>query len=72
MRRAGRRLRAGTSRAVKIDIIFGDEAAAKVMFVARSLVFLPWDDPIRLAFGWSGGGTVYVELLRLSAAYLTA
>ncbi len=54
----------------EIDVIFGDTAAAKTMFAARPQAFLPWDDPIRLAFGWPGGGAAYVELLRLSAAAL--
>lgn len=54
----------------EIDVVFGDTAAAKVMFVARPNVFLPWDEPIRLAFGWWGGGAAYAELLRLSAAAL--
>jgi hypothetical protein len=54
----------------EIDVHFGDTAAAKVMFAARPTVFLPWDDPIRLAFGWRGGGATYVELLRLSASAL--
>jgi hypothetical protein len=51
-------------------VIFGDTAAAKTMFAARPQAFLPWDDPIRLTFGWPGGGAAYVELLRLSAAAL--
>jgi hypothetical protein len=54
----------------EIDVAFGDTAAAKVMFAVRPKAFLPWDDPIRLAFGWSGGGGAYVELLRLSASAL--
>src|SRR5215475_6932072 len=53
-----------------IDVVFGDTAAAKVMFAARPNAFLPWDDPIRLAFGWWGGGAAYVQLLRLSASAL--
>jgi hypothetical protein len=44
----------------------------ETMFAAGPLVFLPWDDPIRRAFGWPGGGAAYVELLRLSAAALMA
>ncbi|MGH3224353.1 MAG: hypothetical protein ACRDPY_37665 [Streptosporangiaceae bacterium] len=51
-------------------VVFGDTAAAKVMFATRPQVFLPWDDPIRLAFGWQGGGAAYVKLLRLSASAL--
>ena len=62
---------AGRSRQGReIDVHFGDTAAAKVMFAARPNAFLPWDDPIRLAFGWRGGGAAYVELLRLSASAL--
>jgi hypothetical protein len=62
---------AGRSRKGReIDVHFGDTAAAKVMFAARPKAFLPWDDPIRLAFGWRGGGAAYVELLRLSASAL--
>jgi hypothetical protein len=54
----------------EIDVVFGDTAAAKVMFAARPNVFMPWDDPIRLAFRWWGGGAAYVELLQLSASAL--
>jgi hypothetical protein len=54
----------------EIRVTFGDTAAAKTMFAARPQVFLPWDDPIRRAFGWPGGGAAYVELLRLPAAAL--
>jgi hypothetical protein len=54
----------------EIDIVFGDTAAAKVMFAVRPKAFLPWDDPIRLAFGWWGGGAAYVKLLQLSASAL--
>jgi hypothetical protein len=63
---------AGRSRKDReIEVVFGDTAAAKVMFAVRPNAFLPWDDPIRLAFGWSGGGAAYVELLRLSASALS-
>lgn len=34
-----------------VDVLFGDTAAAKTMFVVRPETFLPWDEPIRLAFG---------------------
>jgi hypothetical protein len=54
----------------EIDVVFGDTAAAKVMFAARPQVFMPWDDPIRLAFGWWGGGAAYVQLLRLASSAL--
>jgi hypothetical protein len=62
---AGRRLKDRD-----IDVVLGDTAAAKVMFANMPDVFLPWDEPIRLAFGWLGGGAAYVELLQLSAAAL--
>lgn len=54
----------------EIGVSFGDTAAAKGMFAIRPRVFLPWDEPIRLAFGPAGGGDAYVRLLRLSAAAL--
>jgi hypothetical protein len=54
----------------EIGVAFGDTAAAKGMFALRPRVFLPWDEPIRLAFGRAGGGDAYVRLLRLSAAAL--
>jgi hypothetical protein len=53
-----------------IDVAFGDTAAAKVMYAVRPDVFLPWDAPIRQAFGWHGGGAAYAELLRLSRSAL--
>jgi hypothetical protein len=54
----------------EIDVLFGDTAAAKTMFAARPQVFMPWDDPIRLAFRWWGGGAAYVQLLRLASSAL--
>jgi hypothetical protein len=54
----------------EIGVAFGDTAAAKGMFAIRPQAFLPWDEPIRLAFGGAGGGDAYVRLLRLSAAAL--
>lgn len=54
----------------EVDVAFGDTATAKLMFAIRPLAFLPWDAPIRQAFGWRGGGAAYVRLLRLSAAAL--
>ena len=53
-----------------IEVAFGDTAAAKLMFAVRPQAFLPWDAPIRAAFGWAGGGGAYADLLRLSAAAL--
>ncbi|MEO6998831.1 MAG: hypothetical protein ABI112_12175 [Terracoccus sp.] len=62
---------AGRSRKDReIDVAFGDTAAAKAMFATRPQVFLPCDEPIRLAFGWQGGGAAYRDLLRLSASAL--
>ena len=46
-----------------MDVLFGDTAAAKTMFVVRPEVFLPWDEPIRLAFGWTGGGASLPDFL---------
>lgn len=54
----------------EVDVVFGDTAAAKVLFVARPQVFPPWDEPIRLAFGWRGGGASYAEFLRQAASTL--
>ena len=54
----------------RVDVVFGDTAAAKTLFAMRPAAFLPWDEPIRLAFGWWGGGAAYVELLRLAASTL--
>jgi hypothetical protein len=54
----------------EVHVTFGDTAAAKAMFAIRPRSFLPWDEPIRLAFGRPGGGDAYVKLLRLSAAAL--
>ena len=63
---AGRSLRSG-----HVDVLFSDTAAAKTMFVVRPEAFLPWDKPIRLAFGWTGGGAAYQDfLVRVSAAIL--
>lgn len=54
----------------EVAVAFGDTAAAKAMFAIRPRAFLPWDEPIRLAFGRPGGGEAYVRLLRLSATAL--
>jgi len=53
-----------------VAITLGDTAAAKAMFALRPQAFLPWDEPIRRGFGWTGGGAAYVTLLELSAAAL--
>jgi hypothetical protein len=62
---ARRNLRAG-----EVDIAFGPAAAAKVMFAVRPQAFLPWETPIRRAFGWSDGSDAYLSWLRLSAENL--
>ncbi len=54
----------------EVDVAFGDTAAGKLLFAVRPLVFPPWDELIRLAFGRPGGSAAYVRLLRLSAAAL--
>ncbi|HTS95069.1 MAG TPA: hypothetical protein VMI33_00450 [Streptosporangiaceae bacterium] len=67
------RARPAARRSVKgtdLDVAFGDTAAAKALYAIRPRAFLPWDEPIRLAFGRPGGGAAYVRLLRLSAAAL--
>lgn len=57
----------------EVDVRFGDTAAAKTLYAVRPQAMLPWDAPIRLAFGWvRGGGTAYQELLRLAADALHA
>ncbi len=67
------RARPAARRSVKgtdLDVAFGDTAAGKALYAIRPRAFLPWDEPIRLAFGRPGGGAAYVRLLRLSAAAL--
>jgi len=54
----------------EVDVMFGDTAAAKTLFAIRPQAFPPWDEPIRLAFGWWGGGAAYVEFLHLAATTL--
>jgi len=55
----------------EIDVMFGDTAASKALFAVRPEAFLPWDEPIRLAFGLrTGGGAAYVLFLRSVAATL--
>jgi hypothetical protein len=66
MSAAGRMSRGG-----EIDVRFGDVAASKALFAVRPEAFLPWDNPIRLAFGWrTGTGATYVMFLRSVAATL--
>jgi hypothetical protein len=54
----------------EIDVAFGAAATAKVLFALRPEAFLPWDGLTRAAFGWAGGGSAYLKLLRLSAGTL--
>lgn len=54
-----------------VQVVFGDTAAAKTMFVARPLAYLPWDEATRLSFGWWGGGAAFCELQRLAATALS-
>lgn len=51
-----------------VEVAFGDTAAAKTLYVLRPKAFPPWDEPIRLAFGWWGGGAAYVDFLRSAAS----
>jgi hypothetical protein len=53
-----------------VELLVGDTAAAKVLFVARPMTFLPWDEATRLSFGLWGGGADFVELQRLAGAAL--
>jgi hypothetical protein len=47
-----------------VDVQFGPTAAAKTLFVVRPQACLPWDDPIRFAFGWSeGDGSAYASFV---------
>lgn len=64
---AGRSLGSG-----EVDVLFGDTAAAKTMFVVKPQAFLPWDEPIRVAFGWTGGGAAYADYLRRSSHTLVS
>jgi hypothetical protein len=47
-------------------VSFGPTAAAKILFVLRSKVFVVWDEPIRAGMHYGGSGRSYVDfLLRL-------
>jgi hypothetical protein len=47
-----------------VEVLFGPTAAAKTLFVVRPNACLPWDDPIRLAFGLNeGAGPAYAEFV---------
>jgi len=41
-----------TVRAQDLDVVFGNTAAAKTLFALRPEACPPWDEPIRLSFGW--------------------
>lgn len=41
-----------TTTSGEIEVSFGDTAAAKTLFAIRPEAVPPWDEPIRLAFGW--------------------
>jgi hypothetical protein len=45
----------------QVEVAFGGTAAAKTMFALRPQVFPPWDEPIRLAFGWIGRDAAHYE-----------
>jgi hypothetical protein len=52
----------------KVDVTFGDTAAAKALHALRPLAFPPWDEPIRLAFGTArADGTLYRSYLERTA-----
>ncbi len=53
----------------EVAVTFGDTATAKALFALRPQAFIPWDEPIRRAFG-PGGGVTYAKLLELAAAAL--
>jgi hypothetical protein len=41
-----------TVQARDLDVVFGNTAAAKTLFALRPEAFPPWDESIRLSFGW--------------------
>jgi hypothetical protein len=45
----------------EVDVVFGDTAAAKAMFALRPSAFPPWDEPIRVAFGWTARDPAHYE-----------
>ncbi len=56
----------------EVDVLFGPTAAAKTLFVVRPQACLPWDEPIRLAFGWTeGAGSTYVDFIRRASTALS-
>ena len=49
--------------------VFGHTAAAKTLFVLRPQACLPWDEPIRLAFGWTEGAeSAYADFVCSAAS----
>jgi hypothetical protein len=54
-----------------VVVRFGPTAAAKALYAIRPSVFPPWDDPIRIALGFSGNDAGYSGYLRLVASALT-
>jgi len=64
---------AGRSRGTgESTVRFGETAAAKALYVLRPGVFLPWDEPIRRAFGGpSASGATYRRFLDLVAETLS-
>ncbi len=54
----------------EVDVVFGDTAAAKLLYALRPQAFPPWDEPIRASFERGGGGAAYVAYLRDTAAAL--
>jgi hypothetical protein len=48
-------------RDAEVDVVFGDTAAAKALFALRPGAFPPWDEPIRLAFGWTVRDAAHYE-----------
>jgi hypothetical protein len=50
----------------RTTVSFGPTAAAKILFVLRSKVFVVWDEPLRAGMHYGGSGRSYVDfLLRL-------
>lgn len=45
------------------DVQIGPTGAAKILFAARSRLFPPWDDPIRLKFGFDDTRDSYCKYL---------
>ncbi len=57
----------------EVDVLFGPTAAAKTLFVIRPQACLPWDEPIRLAFGFTeGDGSAYADFVAWTSDALGA